>query len=106
MKTLADRFRHLPLRIVGIAVVLFSSAGIAAIIGLFPAAIHDARDIRSRENMPEMSPKAVTARAQAVSQRLPVKTKDRSKIKCAECGLIVWVGVFEEGDDYPGAVAP
>ena len=106
MKTPADRFRYLPLRIIGIAVVLFSSAGIAAIIGLFPAAIHDARDIRSRENVRGTSPNSATASAQAVSQRLPVKIKERSKIRCAECGLIVWVGAFEEGDAYRGPVAP
>lgn len=87
MKSPANNSPYLPLLIVGIAVILFSTAGVAAIMAWFPASIDDSGDTHSPDNLPL----APAKRAAEAAQTTPMQvTGDaRAKERCAGCGVIV-----------------
>jgi hypothetical protein len=64
MNTQANKSRYLPLLIVGIAVILFSTAGIAAIMGWLPASTDGSGDTLAPDDLPGLSAKPVAVTAQ------------------------------------------
>lgn len=94
MNAQANESRHLPMLIVGIAVILFSTAAIARIVGWIPASTDGSGDVGASDDHP------VAATAQMAP--LPMLGKSRSKGRCAECGVIVStreIYTRDEGDD-------
>ena len=93
MSTQADRFRYLPLLIAGIAVVLFSTAGIARIAGLFSVPTGDSSDAVVVAGIPaaEVIEGAVQGVPQSRVGGKGAKGGGRGKVRCAHCGVIVSV---------------
>lgn len=90
----ASRSRHLPQLLVGIVVVLSSSAGIAAIMGWLPASTGGSGDV----------PALVPVASVAVAPR--VGSEARPKGRCAECGVVVSmreIDVHDEGAGHPAS---
>jgi hypothetical protein len=87
MNMQANKSRCLPRLIVGIAVILFSTAGIAAIMGWLPASADGAGDTLAPDDVPAASAKRVAATAQTAP--VQVKGEARANGRCAECGVIV-----------------
>jgi hypothetical protein len=89
MKTQSAKSSFLPLLIIGIAVVLFSTAGFARMMGWGPVSTSDPGDI--------------TALAQAVPVLAPIEA--RARPRCPECGVIVSMREIEGHDEdaAPGA---
>jgi outer membrane lipoprotein SlyB len=88
MMTQAVKSSFLPLLITGIAVILFSTAGIARIVGWGQNSTDDSGDIL------------------ALDQAAPVPTSEaRAKPRCPECGVIVSMREIErhDQDSGPGA---
>lgn len=81
MKSKANKFPYLPLLIAGIAVVLFSSAGIARIVGWNPTSTSEAGGILAPGKFP------------------PIKAR------CVECGVIVSMREIEAHDADTGVGA-
>jgi outer membrane lipoprotein SlyB len=100
------RYPYLPQLVVGIAVILFSTAGIAAIMGW-----RSSTDRPDRAIAPPVSAanaaKAVALAAPAVQKRARAKAKAKARAlgKCAECGLIESIGDINERPDDSGAGA-
>jgi len=94
------RYPSLPQVLVGIAVILFSTAGIAAIMGWRSSA-----DAPDGGNVPPVSAtnaaKAVALAAPAVQKR--VRARARALGRCAECGLIESISDINERPDDTGA---
>jgi hypothetical protein len=86
MKTQADKSSYLPLLITGIAVVLFSTAGIARMMGWGPNSTDDSGEILAPD--------------QAAS--VPPTSEARAKARCAECGVIVSMREIERHDEGSG----
>jgi len=89
MKTQANKSSFLPLLITGIAVILFSTAGIARIVGWGPNATGASGDIL------------------ALDQAAPVPTTSeaRAQPRCPECGVIVSMREIERHDQDSGTGA-
>jgi outer membrane lipoprotein SlyB len=103
------RYPSLPQLMVGIAVILFSTAGIAAIMGWRSSTDHPDRAIAppvSAANATNAA-KAVALAAPAVQKRARAKAKAKARAlgKCAECGLIESIGDINERPDDSGAGA-
>lgn len=95
MKTLFHRYQYLPWLVVGIAVILFSTAGIAAIRGWYPASSGDSSNSIALHDSAEVSTKAVVQTAETAQKR----AKARANGRCAECGLVVSMGEANGRDD-------
>lgn len=93
MKTQSRRPTHMALLIASVAVVLFSTAGIAAIKGWRPVS----SDVRALQEAPAMSAQEVALTAQKAQRR--AKAKARANGRCAECGVIE---SMREIDRYDG----
>ena len=78
MKSQANKFPYLPLLIAGIAVILFSSAGIARIVGWNPSSTSGAGDILALDKFPAV------------------------KVRCVECGVIVSMREIEAHNEGTG----
>ncbi len=99
MTTQADRFRYLPLLIAGFAVVLFSTAGIARIAGLFSVPTGDSGDVVALAGVPaaEVMEGAVQdvpqprAGEKVAKSAKSAKSGARGKVRCAHCAVIVSV---------------
>jgi hypothetical protein len=93
------RYPYLPQLVVGIAVILFSTAGIAAIMGW-----RSSTDSPDRGIAPPVSAanaaKAVVLAAPTVQKR--ARAKARALGKCAECGLIESISDINERPDDTG----
>lgn len=89
MKTQVDKSSYLPLLITGIAVILFSTAAIARMMGWGPNSIGDSGDIL------------------ALDQTAPVPTMSaaRAKPRCPECGVFVSMREIERHDRDSGPAA-
>jgi hypothetical protein len=87
MKTQHYRFPYLPPLIVGIAVILFSTAAIATIMAWLPASTDVSGDILVSDDRPVASAKPLALTAQAAPEQ--VEGEARTKGRCAECGVIV-----------------
>lgn len=108
MKTPANKSPYLPLLIVGIAVILFSTAGVAAIMAWFPASIDDSGDTLAPDNLPLASAKRAAEAARTAPMQ--VTGDARAKERCAGCGVIVSTReidarVESTGFDASGAAA-
>ena len=103
MKTQANKSPYLPLLIVGIAVILFSTAGIAAIMRWFPALTGGSVDILAFDMLPVASAKPVEVTAQAAPGQADGRA--RARPKCPGCGVIVSMRKIEmhDEDSGPGA---
>jgi len=86
MKTQTGKSTYLPLLITGIAVILFSTAGIARVMGWGPNSTGDSNDIL------------------ALDQTAPVPTANqaRARPRCPECGVIVSMREIERHDEDTG----
>jgi hypothetical protein len=93
MKTQTGKSRSLPLLVVGIAVVLFSTAGIAAIMGWLPASTDRSGGVLALDNLPMASAQPVAVTAQTMPEQ--VEGTVRTRARCAECGVIVSVREIE-----------
>ena len=100
MNTQANKSRYLPLLIAGIAVILSSTVGIAAIIGWLPAATDGSGDILALDDLPVASAKPVAGTAQAAPGQ--VAGEARAKGRCAECGVIVSMREIDARDEDAG----
>jgi hypothetical protein len=103
MKTQPHKSSYLPLLFVGIAVILFSTAGIAAIKGWLPAPTDASGNIIPSHNSAVELAKADALTAHA-AQRL-AKAKARANGTCAECGFVVSTGEINGHDDDFGISA-
>lgn len=100
MKTQANRSPYLPLLIVGIAVILSSTAGIAAIMGWLPASTDGSGDFLVPDDLPMASAKVVAVTAQTAPAQ--VEAEARAKGRCAECGVIVSTREIDARDEGAG----
>ena len=89
MKTQANKSSFLPLLITGIAVILFSTAGIARIVGWGPNATGASGDILALD---QAAPAPTTSEA-------------RAQPRCPECGVIVSMREIERHDQDSGTGA-
>lgn len=87
MNPQANKFRYLPLLIAGIAVILSSTVGIAAIMSLLPASNDGSGDVFALDNFPVAPAKPVAVTAQTAPGK--VTGDARANGRCAECGVIV-----------------
>src|SRR5687767_3123523 len=95
METRRPRFPYLPLLIVGIAVILSSTAG-AGLMGWFPAPTGGSSDVPA--------PGSVPVASVAVAPR--VGSEARPKGRCAECGVVVSmreIDAHDEGAGHPAS---
>ena len=99
MNTQGNKSRYLPLLIAGIAVILSSSAGIAAIMGWLPASTGGSGDVLALD-FPVASAKPAAVPAQTLMAQVEGKT--RAKGRCAECGVIVSTREIDAHDDDGG----
>ena len=100
MNTHANKSRYLPLLIVGIAVILSSTAGIAAIMGLLPASTDDNGDVLAPNDLPVASAKLVAVTAQTAPAQVEGEARDKGR--CAECGVIVSTREIDTRDEGAG----
>ena len=100
MNTQAHKSWYLPLLIVGIAVILSSTAGITAIMGWVPASIDDSGDSLAPDDRPVASTKPVAVTAQTVPGQIAGDA--RAKGRCAECGVIVSTREIDARDEGAG----
>ena len=101
METHRPRFPYLALSIVGIAVILSSTAGIAGLIGWLSASTGSSDAILALDDLPMVSVKPVAATARTALGR--VEGEARVKVRCAECGVIVSTREIDAPDDGAGA---
>jgi hypothetical protein len=94
MNTQANESRYLPLLIGGIAVILFSTAAIARIIGWIPASTGGSGGVGASDDRP------MAATAQMT--RLPMAGEARARGRCAECGVIVSTQEIHARDESGG----
>ena len=89
MKTQAARSSYLPLLITGIAIILFSTAGVARMMGWGPNSTEDSRDILALDQ----------------TAPVPAKREARPASRCPECGVIVSMREIQrhDKDAAPGA---
>ncbi len=88
MNTQANKSRYLPMLIVGIAVILFSTAGVAHMMGWGP-------------NLTDGS-----SAIDALDQTAPVTASEAgARPRCPECGMIVSVREIERHDQDSGSGA-
>src|SRR5512134_1661509 len=100
MNPQADKFRFLPLLIMGIAVILFSTAGVAAIMGWLPASAEDSGETLALNDPPVALASPVAATGQTRPPQVGRAT--RTKGRCAECGMIVSMREIVGHDDDSG----
>lgn len=103
MNTQANQPRYLPLLIAGIAVIVFSSAGIAVVWGWLPGATDGTGDILTLD-FPVASAKPVPVTAQTLPAQ--VEGKARAKGRCAECGVVVSTREIDAHEDGGGLDTP
>ena len=89
MSTQANKSRYLPLLITAIAVILFSTAGIARMMGWGPNSTDESGDILALDVLPVASAKPVAVTAQMVPGQ--VAGDARAKGRCPECGVSLLV---------------
>ena len=99
MNTQANKSRYLPRLVVAIAVILSSSAGIAAIMGWLPASTGGSGDVLALD-FPVASAKPVAVTTQTASGLAAGGA--RAKGRCAECGVIVSTREIDAHDDDGG----
>jgi hypothetical protein len=87
MNTPLTKSRYLPRLVVGMAVILSSTAGIAAIIGWLPTSTGGASALAALDNLPVAAAKAVAVTAKSAPGR--VEGEARANGRCAECGVVV-----------------
>lgn len=88
----------LPLIIAGIAVISFSTAGIAAIMGWRPASTAGSGKSVALHHSAEVADQAVALTAHLFQRR----AKARANGNCAECGVIVSMGEINRHDNDAG----
>ena len=95
METQINKSPHPLMWIAGIAVILFSAAGIAAIMGWIPASMSHPNDSAALTNLEKpqanvgkhTGTKAHSA-SQSHSERMQVANNRSAQLRCAECGVI------------------
>jgi hypothetical protein len=97
MNTQANKSWYLPLLIVGIAVILSSTAGIAAIMGWLPPSTDGSGDILALDYLPVASAKQVAVAVPTAPGQ--VAGEARAKGRCAECGVIVSTREIDARDE-------
>jgi hypothetical protein len=100
MKTQARRSPYLPLLIIGIAVILFSTAAIAAIMAWLPTATGGSGDILASDDLAVASAKPVALTAQTALRQM--EGEARAKSRCAECGVILSTREIDVRDEVAG----
>ncbi len=90
----------LPLLITGIAVILFSTAGIARMMGWGPNSTDGSGGILALDNFPAASARPVAVTVQTAAGQ--VEGEARVKGKCAECGVIVSMREIDARDKGAG----
>jgi outer membrane lipoprotein SlyB len=86
---ITDRASYLPLLITSIAVMLFSTAGLARMMGWGPNSTDDSGGI------PALDPAALVS----------TPSEARARPRCPECGVIVSIREIEKRDEDSGAGA-
>lgn len=102
MKVLPNR--TFPLLAVFIAVVLFSSASIAAIMGWYRADAESSSNVRAGHTLPLTESSEFAEAVQSAPK--PREGKGRAKAKCVECGVVVSMEETDANDGDFGPVAP
>lgn len=92
MNTQGNKSIHPLMWMAGIAVILFSAAGLGAIMGWIPTSIGHPSDNTALETHPGNTASNNTAKPAVPHQRaVPVQTANNaaySKAKCVECGVV------------------
>lgn len=86
MKTPTNEARYLPLLIGGVAIILLSTAGIAAVMSWMPGAADEENVVFALDRIPTSPATPVAAQAQTPSAR--AEGDAHLTVKCAECGVI------------------
>jgi hypothetical protein len=86
MKTRADKSSYLPVLITGIAIIVFSTAGIARMMGWGPNSTDNSGDILMLDQ----------------TAPVPTTSEARTKPRCAECGVIVSMRKIERHAEDTG----
>ena len=100
MNMQGNKSRYLPLLITGIAVILFSTAGIARMMGWGPNSIDDSGDILALDILPVASAQPVAMTAQTAPGEAAGAA--RAKGRCAECGVIMSMREIAARDEGAG----
>ena len=103
MKTQARRAQYLPLIMVGIAVILYSTAAIAAILGWRSASTDGSGDTADVRKVAVAAVEAVPVTEYTAQRR--AKARARANGRCAECGIIVSIGEMAKHEDEFGSGA-
>jgi len=94
METKINKSMHPLMMVAGIAVILFSVAGVAAIMGWMPTSFGHSRDDAALDKLSGHS--ARQASPARVAQNAP------AKVKCAECGVVESVRQVEQAGEGTG----
>lgn len=100
MKTQPHKSRYLPLLAVGMAVILFSTAGIAAIKGWLPAPTVNLGNTVPFENS-AVKPVKTSALPAKATKRL-AEARARTNGRCVDCGIVVSMLEINGHDDDSG----
>lgn len=103
MKTLANEGSYLRLLIGAVAAILLGTAGIAAVMAWLPTPTDRAATGFVHDNLDARPGRLVDAQRQ--KPPLPAQGDTRTRVKCAECGVVESareIGQLGEGTD-PGA---
>jgi outer membrane lipoprotein SlyB len=100
METKAIKSMHPLMMITGVAVILFSLAGVAAIMGWIPTSIGHPSDTVAAEKLTTNTAKPPVTK----SHTAPVKvaTHTAAKVECAECGVIESVRQIQHSGEGSG----
>ena len=88
MNTQVSKSPHPLAWIAGIAVILFSAAGIAAIMGWIPTSTGTPGNNAAVEKLATNTAKPAAPKAHTVPAPVQVANNAPAKLKCAECGVI------------------
>lgn len=100
METQTNKSPHTLFWIAGIAVTVFSAAGIAAIMGWIPSSTSSPSENIALAKQPTAPAKPAAARAQTAPAQMASNTS--AKAKCAECGVVESVREIETKGEGSG----
>jgi outer membrane lipoprotein SlyB len=94
METKINKSMHPLMMVAGIAVILFSVAGVAAIMGWMPTSFGHSRDDAALDKL--------SGHGTRQASPAPVAQNAPAKVKCAECGVVESVRQVEQAGEGTG----
>lgn len=105
METQTSKSPHTLFWIAGIAVTVFSVAGIAAIMGWIPTSTSSPTDNAALAQQSTAAAKPASARTRATPEQAPVRVASNSPVvraACAECGVVESVREIDKKGEGSG----